>query len=142
MKRNWLQIGIFVFVMLWADDVFGQAHTATYNISNTGCSTTTSCTAQIWRVVLPKNSTCPVVGDASYINVQPALPATTSTTTSQSWTYVDTGASLVSGGTYCGYATNSYVAGGGPSGASAIFQGQIPTPLTPPGAPTIAVTLK
>ena len=115
-------------------------HTAAWTINTPTCTTTTACTAQIWRVVIPAGGTCPGAGDAAYINVQSALPGTTITATQTTWNYVDSGASLVSGATYCGYATYT-TAGGAPSLASAIFQSKIPTPVVLP-APGIAVTLK
>lgn len=132
---------VAVMALFCVRGAYGQtAHTATYTITDATCTTALPCTAQIWRVALAAGSTCPVAGNAQYIQVQSALPGTTITTTGTKWNYVDSGASLVSGATYCGYATVTN--GGGLSGASAIFQGTIPTPITPPVTPTIGVTLQ
>ena len=139
---KWIKIGIVLFAAS-AVHAFAQTpHTATYTITSTSCTSAAPCTAQVFRVVVANNGTCPAVGNAAYINVQASLPATTATTTNSTWNYVDSGASLTSGSTYCGYSTVTFNAGGGPSGAGAIFQGTIPTPLSPPPPPTYTVILK
>ncbi len=116
-----------------------QAHTAVWAITATSCTTATPCTTAIWRVAMSGNSTCPAAGNVAYINVQPALvplPGNV-TPTGTHWDYTDTGASLTNGSTYCGYST--VTSGGVVSAPSAIFQGTIPTPMSPP---TNVVTLK
>jgi hypothetical protein len=132
---------LVVAAVLFTCAAHGQAvsHTATYSINNSGCTTTAICTAQIWRAVI-SGGTCPVAGNAAYIQVQSALAATSTSSTTSHWDYIDSGSTLTSGSIYCGYATNTFLSGGGPSAASAIFQGQIPTPTA--AAPIIAVTLK
>jgi len=132
---------ILIGVLLWAHGAFAQ-HSATYSINSANCTTAAPCTAQIWRVAMPGNSTCPVAGNAAYINVVSSLAPGTVASNGSHWDYTDTGASLTNGSTYCGYATVTFNSGGGPSGASAIFQGTIPTPLVPPPPPTATVTLK
>ena len=75
MRRINSAIIYFLFVMavmalIWARGAYGQSgHTAVWAITNTSCTTTTPCTAQVVRVALPGNSTCPAAGDAAYINV-------------------------------------------------------------------------
>jgi hypothetical protein len=135
------QLFVLLLVMLWGVSAHAQSHTATYSINDASCTTTAPCTAQIYRVALAAGSTCPAAGNSAYIEVQTALAGTAAATTTH-WNYTDTGASLVSGATYCGYATTTFISGGGPSLASVIFQGQIPTPLSPPPPPTMSVTLK
>jgi len=140
MKKRLIQIavlGLLGFSVGWA---FGQTpHTATYTISSTQCTTDSPCTAAIYRVVIP-SGTCPAAWDAKYIQVQSNLPGSTITSTGTTWNYVDSGSTLVSGATYCGYSTVAN--GGGPSQASAVFQGQIPTPPVIPLPPIIKVILK
>ena len=125
---------------------YGQTpHTATYTITQTpDCTLTTPCTAQIWRVAMPSGSTCPAPGNSAYVEVQPALPASSTTATGSTWNYVDSGASLVTGAVYCGYQTVTFTVGGAPSPVSAIFQAPFPAPvITPPAnAPKAAITLK
>ena len=130
---------ILALALLASSALASQAqHSATYNVTAGGCTSAATCTLQIYRQVLaPGVTNCPAVGDASYIAVQKTLPGTTSGT-SYGWNYVDTGASLISGATYCGYETATN--GGGVSSASAIFQGIIPT--TPPQTPVGTVTLQ
>lgn len=123
--------------LLCAASAFGQ-HTAAWTITSSDCNSTNTCTAQIWRVALTNTQTCPAVGNSAYVNVQSSL-AGTATASGTTWNYTDTGASLANNATYCGYSTVTFTAGGGPSGASAIFQGTFPTP--PPLAPTIGVRL-
>lgn len=142
MKPNSIQLLIILFVILWAGNAFGQAHTATYAIDSTSCTTATPCTAQIWRVVMPGNSSCPAAGNAAYINVVTSLAPATQASNGSHWDYTDTGSTLTSGSTYCGYKTVTFNSGGGPSGASAIFQGTIPTPPVAPPPPTGTVILK
>lgn len=136
------QLFILFAVMLWA--AAGQAqtpHSATFSITNPGCTTTNLCTVQIWAAVIPSGN-CPAVGNAAYSEIVNALIGS-ATATSTAWSYVDTRTSLVSGAIYCSYETATFNAGGGPSGASAIFQGTIPTPqIAVPNAPTGTVTLK
>jgi len=146
MKKRLIKLAILGLLDFSFGLAFGQTpHTATYAINASSCTTTTPCTAQVWRVVLPAKSICPAAGDVAYINVQTALvpPASNVSATNTHWDYVDTGSTLVSGGTYCGYATVTFTSGGGPSKASAIFQATIPTPpIVPPTAPDISVILK
>ena len=142
---KWIKIGIVLFAAS-AVHAFAQTpHTATYTITQgPDCTTAAPCTAQIWRVVIPAGGTCPAPGNAAYIQVQPALPSSSTTTTGSTWNYVDSGASLVTGGVYCAYQTVTFTAGGAPSPVSAIFQAPFPAPvITPPAnAPKAAITLK
>ena len=134
---------LLIFVLLWAHGVFGQvAHTAAWTINTSSCTTTAPCTAQIYRAVIASGS-CPQPGSTAYTQIQSALPATFPDATQTTWQYTDSGTALTSGSTYCGYSTVTFTAGGGPSGASAIFQGQIPTPIAPPAnAPGVSIILK
>jgi hypothetical protein len=116
------------------------AHTATYSINNAGCSTTVACTAQIYAIVIP-SGTCPAIGDASYVEIQSTLAPDSTTATNAHWDYVDSRSVLVSGQIYCAYATSTPT-GGGPSPASVLFQGTIPTSTVTLPAPGISVTLK
>ena len=136
----------FLFVtaimgIICSRDSWGQTpHTASYTITASQCTIASPCTAAIYRVVVP-NGACPSAWDAKYIQVQSALSPIPSnvTPTGTTWFYTDSGASLVSGAIYCGYSTVAN--GGGPSQASAVFQGQIPTPPVVPSAPVNKVIL-
>ena len=136
---------IMILLLLLSAAAHAQTpHTATWSINNAGCTTTTAaCTAQIWRVVIP-NGNCPSAGNAAYVLIVPALaplPANV-TPTNTHWDYTDSGVALTSGSVYCGYSTIT-PSGGGPGGASVVFQGTIPTPIVPPlPPPGISVILK
>ena len=135
---------LLIFVILWAPSLIAQtAHTAAWTINTSSCTTTAPCTAQIYRAVIVSGN-CPQPGSAAYTQIQSALPATFPDATQTTWQYTDSGTALTSGSTYCGYSTVTFTAGGGPTGASAIFQGQIPaTPIAPPAnAPGVSIILK
>ena|SRR5579859_4842144 len=130
-----------VMALICIRGAYGQtAHTATWTVSSTSCVTGNTCNAQLYATVIP-SGTCPAAGSA-YTLITNLGPATT-TTTGSSWTYVDSRPVLISGSIYCGYSTVTFSAGGGPSGASAIFQQQIPASVVvAPSAPTNSIVLK
>ena len=135
MRRINSAIIYFLFVMavmalIWARGAYGQSgHAAVWAITNTSCTSGVPCTAQIVRVALPGNSTCPAAGDSAYIVVQAALaPLPGNVTPSGThWDYTDSGPSLANGSTYCGYST--VTSGGVVNAPSAIFQGTFKTTL-------------
>ena len=136
---------LLIFVILWAPSLIAQtAHTAAWTINTSSCTTTAPCTAQIYRAVIASGN-CPQPGSTAYLLIPvPTNPAPSVDPTQTTWQYTDSGTALTSGSTYCGYSTVTFTAGGGPTGASAIFQGQIPaTPIAPPAnAPGVSIILK
>ena len=97
---------------------------AAWTINTSSCTTTAPCTAQIYRAVIASGN-CPAAGNSAYTEIQSALLATFPSATQSTWQYSDSGAALVSGQVYCGYATVTFTAGGGPGVPSAnLFKGR------------------
>lgn len=115
------------------------AHSATFVISDSSCGSATQCNLQIWSAILPSGN-CPAAGNSAYTQIIFDLTPTTTTTTNAIWNYVDSRAAMTSGSIYCSYETATFNSGGGPSTASAIFQGTIPASL--PGSPSGTTVLK
>ena len=130
--RNMLAVAILALAFAVHAQV---AHQTTLTTADTSCTTTQTCTLQVYRAI----AACPIsgIGTLSYQQIAPAVSgtATASTTT---WSYVDR--AVFAGTTYCYYVTATYSAGlGGPSLPSNTFQGVIPAPpATPPTAPILS----
>ena len=111
-----------------------SAGTETIIVYGPSCTTTTPCTAQVYRAV----GTCPTsgIGTLGYNNLASSITATTTTSTGSSFSFADSTA--VVGTTYCYYGTVTYTSGG-PASSPATYTAVIPVPPPPtPMVPTVS----
>lgn len=122
MKRNWLQIGIVLFVVLWSLGAHGQTkHEIDLSASDTACTTTAPCTLQVYRAV----GSCPATANLQAMTLLSGTVGGSATATGETWNYPDTGA-LQDNTTYFYFVTATFISGGAASLPSACFSGTTP----------------
>jgi|SRR3974390_1251652 len=116
-------------------------HQAVLNWSNPSCTTNAQCSLQVYRAQCTSITSCPVYspGSGSFTtlvmttNLVPTVGAS-----GTSWVYTDStqNAAMQDSTTYVWVATNTYVNGSQPSGASTAYSGT--TNNGTPSAPTLS----
>ena len=131
MKRFCLLPLLLILASMFAPRAKAQTTaTETLTISDTFCTTSTPCTAQLYRIAAAC-VTPTVAVPSGYTELASALTATTTTSTNSTWTYADS--TPVVGTQYCYLATVTYVTGGKVSSPSVGYSMLIPypTPASP-----------
>jgi len=114
--------------------VQAQAGTETLTLIDSSCIAAAPCTLELYRAaILSGTTSCPLPGTSAYTALMgPQVLSLGVVNTA--WTYADS--TVLSGTTYCYYATVTFVSGGTASRPSAFFEVAVPA-LVPATAPVI-----
>lgn len=132
--KKFALFALLAFLALAVAPVHAQAAappTMTLTWSNSSCTASAACTAQVYRTsIAAPATTCPAFSTSAYTAIATSVAQNTT-----AGTYTD--ATVPTNVTVCYVITDTFVSGGPPSGPSNIFQMAIPA--LSPGAPSVLI---